>query len=76
MTHMKKIQTLTAYILIAIILLSTIVSLLGVWDVIDLNDVGTKILSSLLIIFAASVVALFIFNVMINRDNKDQLKNG
>ncbi len=63
---MKNIKTLTAYILIAIILLSTIIAILGVWDVIPLEDVVTKIISSLLIIFVASVVALFIFNVLIN----------
>ena len=73
---MKNVKTLTAYILIAIILLSTLIALLGVWDVIPLEDVVTKILSSLLIIFVASVVALFIFNVLVNnqKDN-NRLKN-
>ena len=68
---MKQLKSLTAYILIGIILLSTLVALLGVWEVIPLEEVVQKILSSLLIIFVASVVALFIFNVLI----KDQEKN-
>lgn len=68
---MKNLKSLTAYVLIGFILVITIVSLLGVWNVISLDDVLRKIISSLLIIFVAAAVALFVFSVMINSDNKN-----
>ena len=72
---MKNIKNLTAYILITTILLTTILALLGVWDIIDFDDVLKKIFYSLLIIFIASAVALFIFNVMIKDQDNNKLQN-
>lgn len=70
---MKRLKSLTGYILVGIILLSTLIALLGVWDVIPLEDVVQKILSSLLIIFASAVIALFVFNVLLrNHDESDK----
>jgi len=70
---MKQLKSWTGYILVGIILLSTLISLLGVWDVIPLEDVVQKILSSLLIIFAAAVIALFVFNVLLrDQDESDR----
>jgi predicted acyltransferase len=68
---MKKVRLVTAYILIGFLILITLLSLLGIWDVIHLEDVVRKLIGSLLIIFGASVVALFIFQVIIKNMNKD-----
>jgi hypothetical protein len=62
---MKKI---VSYILIGLVLAFTLVALLGVWGIIDLQQIMTKILYSLLIVFAASAVILFIFSVLIKDD--------
>ena len=70
---MRKIKSITAYVLIALILIFTIISLLGVWNVISLENIIRKILGSLLIIFAASAVALFIFTMFLKQqDGEDQ----
>ncbi len=66
---MEKIKSITAYVLIALILIFTIISLLGVWDIISLDDIVKKIISSLLIIFVASAVALFIFTMFLKKQN-------
>jgi len=68
---MEKIKSITAYVLIALILIFTIISLLGVWDIISLDDIVKKIISSLLIIFVASAVALFIFTMFLKKQNED-----
>mgnify|MGYP006306120055 CR=1 len=68
---MKKARLITAYILIGFLILITLLALLGVWDVINLNDILRKLIASLLIIFGSSVVALFIFTVIIKNLNKD-----
>jgi uncharacterized membrane protein YccC len=58
--------------LVSLILVFTLVSILGIWGVIDLEDIMTKVLSSLLVVFVASAVVLFITTVLIK---EDQSKN-
>ncbi len=62
---MKKI---VSYILIGLVLFFTVMAVLGVWGFIEFEDVIRKIMSSLLIIFAASAVVLFIFTVLIKEN--------
>jgi glucan phosphoethanolaminetransferase (alkaline phosphatase superfamily) len=69
---MKQVKTITAYILIALILIFTLISLLGVWDIISLDDIVRKIISSLLIIFVASAVALFIFSMFLKNQEQEK----
>lgn len=61
-------KKITSYLLSALVVIVTSIALLAIWEVISLEDVMRKILTSLLIIFASSVVTLFIFNVVI-KDN-------
>ena len=70
---MKKI---VSYALVLILLALTIVELLGIWGVIqiELMDVIKKVFLSVFVVFLASVVVLFIFSVII-RDNKPKNNN-
>jgi hypothetical protein len=61
-------KKIASYFLTAMILAFTILGLLAIWDVIDVQDVMRKILLSLFVIFIASVVVLFIFAVVIRED--------
>ena len=61
-TTIKKIAS---YTLIAIVLAFTVISLLAVWDIISLENVIKKLLTSLFIVFLSSVLVLFIFAVVI-----------
>ncbi len=67
---MQSIKKIVSYILILLVLLFTIIAVLGIWGVIDLQDVMKKIIQSLLVIFAASAVILFIVSVFIKDDLK------
>jgi hypothetical protein len=61
MSLMKKI---VSYVLIGLVLIFTIISILGIWDIIkNLENVVLNIIYSLIVIFAASAVILFIFTV-------------
>ena len=51
--------------------LITVISILGIWEVISLEDVMRKIFTSLFVIFVASVIVLFIFSVLIKDSDKD-----
>jgi len=68
---MTKLKKVTSYILISTVLVSTIVAILGIWDIIYLEDVIRKTLTSLFVIFVSSVVVLFIFTVLIKENNKE-----
>jgi len=62
-------KRITSYVLAAFVLVITATAILAIWDDISLEQVIKKVITSLIVIFAASVVTLFIFNVLI-KDNK------
>lgn len=68
---MQGLKKVTSYILITFILLITVISILGIWEVISLEDVMRKIFTSLFVVFVASVIVLFIFSVLIRDSDKD-----
>ena len=65
MNTMKKI---VSYILITCVLLFTVIAILGIWDIIDLQNIMMNSIFSLIVIFAAAAVILFIYTVFM----KDQ----
>ncbi len=58
-------KKLTSYVLALFVVIVTALAVLAIWDIIALEEVMRKIMTSLLVIFASSVVTLFIFNVVI-----------
>lgn len=68
---MKKI---VSYILITLVLIFTVVAILGIWDIIDLRNVMMNAILSLIIIFAASAVILFIYTVFMRDPDKKDLE--
>jgi len=69
---MMSVKKIVSYILIGLVLAFTLIALLGVWGIIDLQQVMAKILYSLIIVFAASAVILFIFSVLIKDDTNSK----
>jgi hypothetical protein len=69
---MLTIKKSVSYILIGLILVFTIIAILGIWGLIDINlqKIMLNTLYSLLVIFASSAVILFIFTVFIRDDDK------
>jgi hypothetical protein len=68
MTIAKKI---ISYFLICLVLIFTLIAILGIWDIIDLEKVVIKVISSLIVVFASSAVVLFIFSVLVREDKKE-----
>lgn len=71
---MSMLKRTVSYILIGLILVFTIISILGIWGLIDidLHNVMLNTLYSLLVVFAASAVILFIFTVLIKENDKQK----
>lgn len=66
---MNPVKKIVAYILIGLVLLFTVIAVLGIWEIIDIREVMLKVLYSLLVLFAASAVILFIFTVVMKDDS-------
>jgi hypothetical protein len=69
---MSNLKRIVSYILIGLVLIFTVISILGIWGLIeiDLQKVMLNTLYSLLVVFAASAVILFIFTVLIRDEEK------
>lgn len=67
---MYNIRKVAGYILVGLIIVFTIIALLGIWDIIDIKEYITKALSSLLVIFIASAVILFVTSILIKDEAK------
>ena len=65
---MNNVRKITGFILVGIIVIFTILALLGIWEVIDLEDIAKKAFQSLLVVFVASAVVLFITTVLVKDD--------
>lgn len=70
MDTMKKV---VSYTLITMVLIFTVVAVLGIWDIIDLKNVLMNAIYSLIVIFAASAVILFIYTVFMRDTEKKDL---
>ncbi|MBN2814460.1 MAG: hypothetical protein JXQ80_10310 [Bacteroidales bacterium] len=68
---MDTMKKAVSYILIACVLMFTIVAILGIWDIIDLENVMMNTIFSLIVIFAASAIILFIYTVFL-KDSENQ----
>ena len=71
-TSVKKI---ISYFMIILVLIFTIIALLGIWDIISIDDIIKKMFVSLMVVFAAAAVILFIFSVLIKDEGPEKLDN-
>ncbi len=69
----NSVKKIISYFLIVLVLLFTIVALLGIWDIISLEDIIKKMFVSLMVVFAAAAVILFIFSVLIKDNGHGEL---
>ncbi len=65
---MKTMKQIVSGILVACVLLFTVIAILGIWDIIELRNIMMNTIFSLIVIFAAAAVILFIYTVFM----KDQ----
>jgi hypothetical protein len=68
---MKSIKKTIAYFFAALVLIFAVIAILGIWDVIVMDNLFRKMFGSVLVIMAASGVIVFLFGVLI-RDNSDR----
>ena len=59
-----KIKRIIAYTLSVLVLLFSIVAILGIWDVIDIEYLISRMFKSLMVILAAAAVIVLIFSIL------------
>jgi len=75
----QSLKKFFAILLSILVLIITVLSILAIWDIIEVKDIFGRAFSSLVIIFVASAVILFIFTVLYpaglkkNNDNTPNL---
>jgi len=67
-----KVKRIIAYTLSALVLLFSIVAILGIWDVIDIEYLISRMFKSLMVILAAAAVIVLIFSILDRPDRVEQ----
>jgi hypothetical protein len=71
MTPFKRI---IAYILTGLVLLFAIVTLLGVWGFVDLEDLFIKMFKSIVVVLGTAAIIVFIFAILVrDSDQKHEI---
>jgi hypothetical protein len=68
MTSIKKV---IAYFLSGLVLAFCILAILGIWDIIELENLLSRMFQSMMVILAASAVIVFIFAILL-RDSRSE----
>lgn len=66
----NAVKKIASYILVTIVIISTFIAILSVWDLIDLEDVIWKIMQTLFVVFIAAILVLFIYNILLREPFK------
>jgi hypothetical protein len=64
-----KVKRIIAYTLSALVLIFSAVAILGIWEVIEIEDLIARMFKSLMVIMAAAAVVVLIFS---NLDRPDR----
>jgi hypothetical protein len=59
-----KVKQIIAYTLSALVLIFSLVAILGIWDVIDIEYLISRMFKSLMVVLAAAAVVVLIFSIL------------
>lgn len=70
---MSSIKKAIAYFLSLLVLAFCILAILGIWDIIELENLLSRMFQSMMVILAAAAVIVFIFAILLReRSGEDQ----
>ncbi len=72
---MMKVKKIIAYTLSLLVLLFSIVAILGIWEVVDIEDLIARMFKSLMVILAAAAVVVLIFSILDRPERRDGEEN-
>jgi heme A synthase len=66
-----RVKKIIAYTLSVLVLLFSIVAILGIWEVVDIEDLIARMFKSLMVILAAAAVVVLIFSILDRPERRD-----
>jgi hypothetical protein len=67
-----KVKKIIAYTLSALVLIFSSVAILGIWEVVEIEDLIARMFKSLMVILAAAAVVVLIFSILDRPDRFDR----
>ncbi len=72
---MMKVKKIIAYTLSVLVLLFSLVAILGIWEVVEIEDLISRMFKSLMVILAAAAVVVLIFSILDRPDRGNEAEN-
>jgi len=70
-----KVKKIIAYTLSILVLLFSMVAILGIWEVVDIEDLIARMFKSLMVVLAAAAVVVLIFSILDRPERKEGGEN-
>ena len=67
-----KVKKIVAYTLSALVLLFSIIAILGIWELIDIEYLIARMFKSLMVVMAAAAVVVLIFSLLDRPDRPER----
>ncbi len=71
-----KVKKIFAYSLSILVLLFSVVAILGIWGLVDIEDLIARLFKSLMVILAAAAVVVLIFSILDRPERNDRRDSG
>ncbi len=68
-----KVKRIIAYTLSALVLVFSIVAILGIWEVVDIEYLIARMFKSLMVVLAAAAVVVLIFSLLDRPDRHERI---
>jgi hypothetical protein len=68
-----KVKRIIAYTLSVLVLLFSVVAILGIWEIVDIEYLIARMFKSLMVILAAAAVIVLIFSILDRPERADRL---
>jgi len=66
-----RVKKIIAYTLSILVLLFSVVAILGIWELVDIEDLVARMFKSLMVIMAAAAVVVLIFSILDRPERRD-----
>ena len=70
-----KVKKIIAYTLSVLVLLFSLVAILGIWELVDIEYLLARLFKSLMVILAAAAVVVLIFSILDRPERRDREEN-
>lgn len=67
-----RVKKTIAYTLSILVLLFSIVAILGIWEVVNIEDLIARMFKSLMVVLAAAAVVVLIFSILDRPDRRQE----